>query len=104
MVQSAHLKRRQVLRGHFFCLVKFAMRFCGLSLVVMPAVGEYQLWVAPIVTVPIAIFSTDVIEKPVSRWIRRKFNVGEMISKAARTLILNTLIIIIKKRHREDGA
>jgi peptidoglycan/LPS O-acetylase OafA/YrhL len=56
-----------------FIWQNLVMWFCGVSLLITPAAGKYQLWVVPVVMVLIAIFSTYVIEKPVSRWIRRKY-------------------------------
>jgi peptidoglycan/LPS O-acetylase OafA/YrhL len=56
------------------------MGFCWLSLMITPAAGQYQLWVVPIVMVLVAIFSTYAIEKPLSRWIRRKFIPESVVS------------------------
>lgn len=53
------------------------MAFCWISLLITPAAGWYQLWVAPVVMIVVAIFSTYAIEKPVSRWVRRRFVDGK---------------------------
>ena len=50
------------------------MIFCWFSLFITPAAGQYQLWVAPVVTVLVSIFSTYIIEKPISRWMRKKYS------------------------------
>ncbi|MBT8428947.1 MAG: acyltransferase, partial [Gammaproteobacteria bacterium] len=43
------------------------------SLTAMPAIGPYQLWIAMAAIMAVAIPSTYLIEKPIARFIRRKY-------------------------------
>ena len=44
-----------------------------ISFMVAPAVGPYQIWIAIALIMLLAIPSTYLIEKPLARWIRRKY-------------------------------
>ena len=44
-----------------------------ISLVIMPGIGPYQGWLAIALIMALAIPSTYLVEKPVARWIRRKY-------------------------------
>jgi len=43
------------------------------SLMINPAIGPYQIWIAIVMIMVLAIPSTYLIEKPLARVIRRKF-------------------------------
>ena len=43
------------------------------SLMMMPGIGPYQGWIAIVLIMALAIPSTYLVEKPIARWIRRKF-------------------------------
>lgn len=51
------------------------MGFCWISLLIIPAAGLYHLWVAPIAIILISLASTYWVEKPISKWIRRRLRV-----------------------------
>lgn len=43
------------------------------SLTAIPGIGPYQVWIAIIAIIAIAVPSTFWVEKPIAKWIRRKF-------------------------------
>ena len=43
------------------------------SLMAMPAIGPYQIWIAIVLIMALAIPSTYLVEKPIARLIRRKY-------------------------------
>ncbi len=46
---------------------------CYVSLMFIPAIGPYQIWIAIAFIMALAILSTFLVEKPLARVIRRKF-------------------------------
>ena len=44
-----------------------------ISIMAAPAIGPYQIWIAIALLMALAIPSTYLIEKPLARWIRRKY-------------------------------
>lgn len=44
-----------------------------ISLLISPLAGQYQFFVASVFMIILGIFSTYILEKPLSRWVRRKW-------------------------------
>ena len=54
------------------------------TLMINPAIGPYQVWIAIAMIMTLAIFSTYLIEKPIARYIRRKYiDPGEQSRRTA---------------------
>lgn len=58
-----------------FIWQNLVMTACWISLSIDPGAGFHHLWAAPAAIILIAVFSTYFIEKPLARWLRRKFDV-----------------------------
>ena len=56
-----------------FIWQNFIVMALYVSLMVNPAIGPYQHWLAIITILVLAIASTYLIEKPIARWLRRRF-------------------------------
>jgi peptidoglycan/LPS O-acetylase OafA/YrhL len=46
---------------------------CWVSLLINPAAGAYQIWVAPLALIIMAVLSTQYIEKPIARRLRARW-------------------------------
>ena len=51
----------------------FVLLATYVSITINPAIGPYQIWIAIGLIMLLAIPSTYVVEKPLARWIRRRF-------------------------------
>ncbi len=56
-----------------FIWQNIVMIFLFISLLISPATGQYQFIAASLCMVLLAIFSTYILEKPLSKWVRRKW-------------------------------
>ena len=56
-----------------FIWQSIVLMFTYVSLMAMPAIGPYQIWIAIALIMALAIPSTYLIEKPIARFIRRKY-------------------------------
>lgn len=56
-----------------FIWQNIVMIFLFISLLISPATGQYQFIASSLCMVLLAIFSTYILEKPLSKWVRRKW-------------------------------